>query len=61
MQYVDFSWSYDFPSEIEEALECDYVYNHHLYSEASLKCVAALLLVAPDAPSALAVSIARAS
>lgn len=39
------SRNFNFPDEIEVALENDYVANRHLYDEAVLKNVAALLLI----------------
>lgn len=46
--YAFFSWHYEFPPEIEVALENDYVANQHLYDVGILKRVATLLLIAPD-------------
>lgn len=51
IEYAFLSWEYDFPPNIETALENDYVANPHLYSVRALKVVATLLLIAPDAPS----------
>ncbi len=49
IQYAYLSWNYDFPPEIETALEDDYVANRHLYDESALKIVAITLLIDPDA------------
>lgn len=51
LEYTLLSWNYDFPPEIETALENDYITNPHLYNESTIKKVAMLLLIAPDAPS----------
>jgi hypothetical protein len=56
LDYVSLSWEYDFPPEIETALENDFVANQHLYDDAALKRVAALLFIAPDASPQCAVS-----
>lgn len=42
------SWAYDFPQNVENALENDYAEHPHLYRNETLKQVAALLLIAPD-------------
>lgn len=49
IDYVFLSWHYDFPKEIEAALEDDYIANPHLYDEGALKQVATLLLIELDA------------
>ena len=45
MSYVEFSWEYDFPEFIEKILEDDYITRPECYDEASLKRIAALLLL----------------
>ena len=47
--YAYYSWDYEFRPEIEDALERDYVISRHLYDEDTLKRVAALLLICPEA------------
>lgn len=59
IDYVLLSWNYDFPPEIETALESDYVANPHLYDESALKQVATLLLIAPDASPKCVLSSVR--
>ena len=57
--YVFLSWNYDFPSEIESAIQGDYVVNPHLYDEGALEQVKALLLIAPDVSPQCALDVAR--
>jgi len=59
IDYVFLSWNYDFPPEIETALERDYVTNPNLYDGDALKQVAALLLIAPDASAKCALGVVR--
>jgi hypothetical protein len=49
IEYVRLSWDHEFPPSIEAALEKDYVKNHHMYTEDTIKQIATLLLIAPDA------------
>lgn len=48
IEYAFLSWAYEFPQNVEDALEDDYAARPHLYSNETLKQVAALLLIAPD-------------
>ena len=59
IDYVFLSWNYDFPSEIENALESDYIAHPHLYDEETLKLVAALLLIAPDTSPKCVLDVVR--
>ncbi len=59
IEYVDLSWKFDFPPEIEVGFEQDYVTNHYLYDENSWERVALLLLIAPSTTATEAVQIAR--
>ena len=59
IDYAYLSWSYDFPSEIENALEGDYVAHAHLYDDETLKHVAIRLLIAPDASSKDVLDVVR--
>ena len=49
IEYTFLSWKYDFPPDVEVALEDDYLANSHLYDEGTLKRVATLLLIDPRA------------
>lgn len=49
IEYAYLSWDYEFPGNIEIALENDYVKNPHVYSKGAFLCAATLLLIAPDA------------
>ena len=44
-EYAYYSWQYNFPDEIEQALEDNYVECKFMYSENTLKGVAAMLLL----------------
>ena len=48
IEYVFLSWAYEFPQNVEDALEEDYAEHHHLDSNKALKQMEALLLIAPD-------------
>lgn len=58
MSYVEFSWEYDFPEFIEKILEDDYITRPECYDEASLKRIAALLLLDPEPEVGLLLSLA---
>ncbi|PHV03711.1 hypothetical protein CSQ88_00490 [Iodobacter sp. BJB302] len=59
LEYVTLSWNYNFPSEIETAIEDDYVVNPHLYDEESLERVKLLLLLDSHTPPELALEVAK--
>ena len=52
-------WNYDFPEEIQLALEEDYVENHHLYDENALQRVKTWLLIEQAISPQCALSIVR--
>jgi len=58
-EYAYYSWEHDFPEEVDQALEDDYVRNRSMYADTTLKCVALLLIVAPDAGPAEVLSLVR--
>lgn len=59
IEYVEYSWEYDFPEEIELALENDYVKNHKLYDKSTLGRIMMYLLVCPDIDASQIVELAR--
>lgn len=48
-EYATYSWDCEFPDEIEQALEDDYVENKSMYSEETLTDIKMCLLLVPDA------------
>jgi hypothetical protein len=48
-EYAYYSWEHEFPDEIEQVLEDDYVENKFMYSEITLTDVQMLLLLNPNA------------
>lgn len=59
IEYVEYSWKYDFPEEIELALENDYVKNNHLYDKNTLGCIAVILLISPDIGGSQLIKLVR--
>lgn len=49
IEYVYYSWNYEFPPEVEDALENDFVMHRYLYGEGTLERVKVLLLIHPEA------------
>ena len=47
LQYVDRTWHIDFPEDIEQALEDDYVVNTNLYTDSMFSYIQTILLIAP--------------
>lgn len=48
MEYVDLSWNFNFPEEIELIVERDFVENQHLYDINTIKRIATYLLISPE-------------
>ena len=49
LEYAYYSWNYEFPPEVEDALENDFVMHRYLYGKETLERVKVLLLIYPDA------------
>ncbi len=48
IEYANLSRDFEFPEEIEKAVENDYVENQHLYNIDTIKLIAVYLLIYPD-------------
>lgn len=59
IEYVYYSWAYEFRREIEDALERDFVTNRHLYDKDTLRRVATLLLIDPEASPEVVLKMVR--
>ena len=47
LECYDLTKDHDIPENIQTAIECDYVNNRHLYSEATIKYIRCLILICP--------------
>lgn len=59
IDYAHLTWDYEFPPEIELALESDYIVNQYLYDEDAIKHVATLLFIAPGATTECVLATVR--
>lgn len=59
IEYVYYSWDFEFQPDIEEALERDYVLNSYLYDQKALHRVKMLLLILPGASTAQVLEAVR--
>lgn len=48
IKYAYYSWNYDFPDDIENALENDYIKNQEAYGYSTLDIIKASLLINPN-------------
>lgn len=57
LEYAELSRDFDFPDDLEIALENDYVINKQYYSVEVLKCVLAAQLLGPMTPAEIVDSV----
>ncbi len=60
-EYAYYSWQCNFPDEIEQALEDDYVECKFMYSENTLECIAAMLLLHSEVSPQYVLDLVRAA